>query len=194
VLNLVAYSVYQFIDGKNDSNSNTRRWSQRHNLVQTVIKRKGLCTRYCWINMVCRRSGWSWFVSQDVGFDKGEVVRFVSQDVGFDKTPLSNPTSGDTNRTTSIHFQNSSYATTYVNTCHMIIIITKLVSILFHFHTVVSHLLLNLWHRNDSEPQVRNFLLAFESCLLLMMTTHFFDTPYWFNSNVCTISCLMSLW
>jgi len=32
----VSYSVYHFISGENDSNSNTE-WSQRHNLFQTVI-------------------------------------------------------------------------------------------------------------------------------------------------------------
>ena len=32
----VSYSVYQYISGKNDSNSNTE-WCQRHNLYQTVI-------------------------------------------------------------------------------------------------------------------------------------------------------------
>jgi len=34
----VSYSVYQFIGGENDSNSNTE-WSQRHNLYQTVIRK-----------------------------------------------------------------------------------------------------------------------------------------------------------
>jgi len=34
----VSYSVYQFIGGANDSNSNTE-WSQRHSLYQTVIKK-----------------------------------------------------------------------------------------------------------------------------------------------------------
>jgi len=34
----VSYSVYQFIGGENDLNSNIE-WSQRHNLYQTVIKK-----------------------------------------------------------------------------------------------------------------------------------------------------------
>jgi len=33
-----------------------------------------------------------------------------------------------------------------------------------------------------------------KSCLLSMMITHFFDTPYSSNNNVCTISRLMSLY
>jgi len=32
-----SYSIYQFIGGENDSNSNTE-WSQRQNLFQTVMK------------------------------------------------------------------------------------------------------------------------------------------------------------
>jgi hypothetical protein len=34
----ISYSVYQFIGGENDSNSNIE-WSQRHSLYQTVIKK-----------------------------------------------------------------------------------------------------------------------------------------------------------
>ena len=34
----VSYCVYQFIGGENDSNSNTK-WSLRHSLYQTVIKK-----------------------------------------------------------------------------------------------------------------------------------------------------------
>jgi len=34
----VSYSVYQFIGGENNSNSNTE-WSQRHSLYQTVIEK-----------------------------------------------------------------------------------------------------------------------------------------------------------
>jgi len=34
----VSYSVYQFIGGENDSNSNTQ-WSQRHNLYQTLMQK-----------------------------------------------------------------------------------------------------------------------------------------------------------
>ena len=34
---------------------------------------------------------------------------------------------------------------------------------------------------------------VFECCLLSMMITHFFDTPHSSKSNMCTISCFISL-
>jgi len=47
----------------------------------------------------------------------------------------------------------------YVNILNMTITITGLVSILFRFHAISSHLLLNLWHSNDLEPEVHLSLL-----------------------------------
>jgi len=151
----VSYSVYQFIGGENDSNSNTE-LSQRHNLYQTVNKK-------------------------------------VSNNKPF--KALSNQTSWDTNRAGPIQFQNSLWESMYVNTCNITITIIILVSILLLFHrdAVSLRLLLNLWHSNEGPIFRAAVEVTFESCLLSMMITHFFDTPYSSNSNVCTISCLMSL-
>jgi len=43
--------------------------------------------------------------------------------------------------------------TTYVSTLNITITISILVSILLHFHTISSRLLLNSWHSNDPEPK-----------------------------------------
>ena len=71
--------------------------------------------------------------------------------------PLLNQTFWDINRTNTNSSPNQ-FIVTYVNTHNIIIPITRLVSILFHFHAVSLCLLLNHWHRNNPEPKVQFFL------------------------------------
>jgi len=136
----VSYSVYQFIGGEIDSNSNRE-------IMLFIGKPKGRS------RMISNELQYSMFTTtQCVPNSNKEhielptkLLNYFLQSNGSNinqkcqiTNPLSNQTSWDTNRTKSFQFQNSLSETMYVNTWNITITNTRLVSILLRFHTFSS--------------------------------------------------------